>query len=180
MKSAVGGGGHVVVIGGGAGGATAAKYIRKMDPSIKVTLINDSAKHTTCYMSNWILAGIRDLDSITHNYDTLASKYDIKVVIDTATEIDTAAKKVKTKGGQTMVYDRCIVSPGISFKWDTIEDYDEDTSRIVPHAWTAGPHADRAAVIVAGCAVKHIVEWCSYDRICHVTHPETGGTEICI
>ena len=139
LRSAVGGGGHVVVIGGGAGGATAAKYIRKMDPSIKVTLINDSAKHTTCYMSNWILAGIRDLDSITHNYDTLASKYDIKVVIDTATEIDTAAKTVKTKGGQAIAYDRCIVSPGISFKWDTIEDYDEDTSRIVPHAWTAGP-----------------------------------------
>ena len=139
MKSAVGGGGHVVVIGGGAGGATAAKYIRKMDSSIKVTLINDSAKHTTCFMSNWVLADIRDLDSITHNYDTLASKYDIKVVIDTATKIDTAAKKIKTKGGQTIAYDRCIASPGIAFKWDTIEDYDEEASRTVPHAWTAGP-----------------------------------------
>jgi sulfide dehydrogenase [flavocytochrome c] flavoprotein subunit len=133
-----GGGGHVVVIGGGAGGTIAAKYIRKMDPSIKVTLIEKDAEHTTCFMSNWVLADLRDLDSITHNYDTLASNYGIKIVNDTATEIDASGKKVKTAGGQSIAYDRCIVSPGVTFRWDTIEGYDEAASHKVPHAWFAG------------------------------------------
>jgi sulfide dehydrogenase [flavocytochrome c] flavoprotein subunit len=136
------GGGHAVVVGGGAGGATAAKYIKKIDPNIKVTLINDSAKHTTCFMSNWVLANIRDLDSITHNYDTLASKYGIEVVIDTVTDIDAAAKTVKTAGGKSITYDRCIVSPGVAFRYDTIEGYDEAASQKVPHAWIAGSQTE--------------------------------------
>lgn len=132
------GGGHVVVIGGGAGGATAAKYIRKLDPNIKVTLIEKDAKHTTCFMSNWVLADLRDLDSITQTYDALASNYGIKVVNDTVTEIDASGKKIKTAGGQTIAYDRCIASPGVALRWDTIEGYDEAASHKVPHAWFAG------------------------------------------
>ncbi|MEN8128773.1 MAG: NAD(P)/FAD-dependent oxidoreductase [Pseudomonadota bacterium] len=132
------GGGHVVVIGGGAGGTIAAKYIRKMDQNIKVTLIEKDAKHSTCFMSNWILADIRDLDSLTHSYDKLASNHDIKIVHDTVTEIDAAGKKVKTAGGKSIAYDRCIVSPGVSFRWDSIEGYDESASHKVPHAWFAG------------------------------------------
>ncbi len=139
VKNALGGGGHVVVVGGGVGGATAAKYIRKIDPSINVTLINERAEHTTCSMSNWVLAGIRNIASLTHNYETLAGKYAINVVIDRVIEIDATAKTIKTRGGQSIAYDRCIVSPGIAFRWDTIEGYDEAASRRVPHAWIAGP-----------------------------------------
>lgn len=34
---------HVVVVGGGFGGATAAKYLRLMDPNLKVTLVSPNA-----------------------------------------------------------------------------------------------------------------------------------------
>lgn len=139
LKNALGGGRHVVVVGGGVGGATAAKYIRKIDPSINVTLINERPEHTTCSMSNWVLAGIRDIASLTHNYETLASKYDINVLVDRVTGIDATAKTVQTRGGQSIAYHRCIVSPGIDFRWDTIEGYDSAASRKVPHAWKAGP-----------------------------------------
>ena len=48
----------VVVIGGGAGGATAARYIAKdSENAIDVTLIDESAKFTTCFFSNLYLGG---------------------------------------------------------------------------------------------------------------------------
>jgi sulfide dehydrogenase [flavocytochrome c] flavoprotein subunit len=53
--------------------------------------------------------------------------------------IDPVAKVVKTKGGQSINYDRCVVSPGVDFRYDTIEGYDEAAAEKVPHAWHAGP-----------------------------------------
>jgi sulfide dehydrogenase [flavocytochrome c] flavoprotein subunit len=134
-----GGGGRVVIVGGGSGGATAAKYIRKLDPSIQVTLIEPHNDYVTCYMSNWVIGGLRDISSITQSYANLVNKHGVKVVHDTVTEIDAAGKKVKTKGGETIAYDRCIVAPGIDFRWDTIEGYDPAASEKAPHAWKAGP-----------------------------------------
>ncbi|HPE81461.1 MAG: FAD-dependent oxidoreductase [Gammaproteobacteria bacterium] len=126
----------VVVVGGGAGGATAAKYIRMADPSIEVTLIEANAEHFTCFFSNEVLSGHRGMDSIKVSYDGLKG-HGINVVIDTVTEIDAAGRKVKTAGGSTFAYDRCIVAPGIDFK-DNIEGYDEAAMRAMPHAWKAG------------------------------------------
>ena len=39
----------VVVIGGGSGGATAARYIKRYDPSVEVTLIERNETYYTCY-----------------------------------------------------------------------------------------------------------------------------------
>jgi sulfide dehydrogenase [flavocytochrome c] flavoprotein subunit len=61
------------------------------------------------------------------------------VVIDAVTGIDPAKKEVKTKGGKTFAYDRCIVSPGISFKYDKIQGYSAEVAEKMPHAWKAGP-----------------------------------------
>jgi sulfide dehydrogenase [flavocytochrome c] flavoprotein subunit len=151
---------HVVVLGGGFGGATAAKYIKKFDPSIQVTLIDTHKEYVTCPASNWVVGGLRPMQSIVFGYDTLASKYGIKVVYDTATQIDAEAKKVKLKGGDSIAYDRLIVSPGIDFRWDTIEGYDASVAEKIPHAWKAGPQtvtlkkqleamADGGTVIIA-------------------------------
>lgn len=129
---------RVVVVGGGPGGATAAKYLRKADPSIEVTLIERNQHYHTCFMSNEVLAGLRTLDSIKFGYDGLA-KHGVKVVHDTVTGIDPAAKKITTQGGKTFAYDRLILSPGIDIKWGAIQGYDEAASQIMPHAWKAGP-----------------------------------------
>ncbi len=134
----MGGGGQVVVVGGGTGGATAAKYIRKLAPSIEVTLIEPAKEYVTCYMSNWYIGGLRDRKSITHGFDNLANKHGVKVVHDTVTAIDADAKKVKTAGGESFSYDRCIVAPGIDFRFDTIDGYDAAAAEKVPHAWKAG------------------------------------------
>ena len=60
---------QVVVVGGGIGGATCAKYIRRTDAAIKVTLVEPRRQFVTCPFSNAVLAGLRDLASITHGYD---------------------------------------------------------------------------------------------------------------
>jgi sulfide dehydrogenase [flavocytochrome c] flavoprotein chain len=131
--------GHVVIIGGGAGGATCAKYIRYMDPNIKVTVVEPKKQFATCFMSNWVIGGLKKQDWITHGYADWSKKHGIDVVHDLAVSIDPVAKVVKTKGGKSIKYDRCVVSPGVDFRYDTIEGYDEAVAEKIPHAWHAGP-----------------------------------------
>ncbi|MBL8835394.1 MAG: FAD-dependent oxidoreductase [Alphaproteobacteria bacterium] len=131
--------GRVVVIGGGWGGATAAKKIRQMDRAIQVTLVEPSASFVTCPFSNYVIAGWRQINQITHNYNALASRHGVTVVRDTAQAIDGAAKRVRLAGGRTLNYDKLIVAPGIDFRWGAIEGYDERASEKMPHAWKAGP-----------------------------------------
>lgn len=129
---------RVIVIGGGFGGATAAKYIRRFDPGIHVTLIEKDSKYTTCPFSNTVIAGMRDIDSITFGYDKLSKNHGVEVIHDLVTEVDAAGKKVTLKGGKTLQYDKLVVSPGIDFKADAIEGYDEAAAQKMPHAWKAG------------------------------------------
>jgi sulfide dehydrogenase [flavocytochrome c] flavoprotein subunit len=127
----------VVVVGGGTGGATAAKYLRMADPDIEVTLIEANKNYYTCYMSNEVLGGDRSIDSIKFGYSGL-SNHGVNVVHDVVTDIDVGAKVVKTEGGKSFNFDRCIVAPGIDFKWETIEGYDDKVAEDIPHAWKAG------------------------------------------
>jgi sulfide dehydrogenase [flavocytochrome c] flavoprotein subunit len=131
-------GGRVVVIGGGFGGASCAKYLRRLSSDIDVTLVERDSKFMTCPFSNAVLGGMYDMDFITHGYDALREKYGVKVVHDSAVDIDAGAKKVRLGGGSSLPYDRLVVSPGIDLRWDAIEGYDEAASATMPHAWKAG------------------------------------------
>ncbi|KAF0119423.1 MAG: NAD(FAD)-dependent dehydrogenase [Rhodospirillaceae bacterium] len=137
-RGAAAAGQKVVVVGGGPGGATAAKYLKMADPNLDVTVIEASEKYVSCFLSNEAVIGERTMDSLTIGFDDL-KKHGITVVIDTVTGIDPVGKTVATKGGKTYAYDRCIVSPGVDFKWGAIEGYDEAASETIPHAWKAGP-----------------------------------------
>lgn len=130
---------RVVIVGGGFGGATTAKYLKRFDASLDVTLVESNKLFVTCPFSNTVIGGMNDIDMITHGYKMLQDVHNIKVIHDTATEIDSVANKVKLKGGQTLEYDRLVLSPGIDFKWDAIDGYSEAASEVMPHAWKAGP-----------------------------------------
>ena len=65
----------VVVVGGGFGGATAAKYLRKLDPSIDVTLVEPNPTYYTCPFSNTVLGGIKDMSDIAHGYGAMTVSY---------------------------------------------------------------------------------------------------------
>src|SRR5262245_49549920 len=70
---------RVVVVGGGFGGATCAKYLRRADPSLEVTLVEPHRQFVTCPFSNAVLVGLRDLASVTHTYDGLRQRYGIRL-----------------------------------------------------------------------------------------------------
>ena len=128
---------QVVVVEGGFGGATAAKYIKRFDPGISVTLVEPSTNFVTCPFSNTVIGGLNTIDYITHSYDALKSM-GVDVIHDLVTQIDGSGKSVKLAQGGSISFDRCIVSPGIDFRWDGIEGLDETTAGQIPHGWKAG------------------------------------------
>ena len=128
---------RVVVVGGGFGGATAAKYLRRFDSALEVTLIEPNDSFVTCPFSNTVIGGMNPLSRITHGYDGLRSQ-GIEVVRDSAMGIDAEKRLVSLAGGGTVAYDRLVVSPGIDFKWGAIEGAEPSISEKIPHAWKAG------------------------------------------
>lgn len=136
-------GGHgkpkVVVIGGGAGGATAARYLAKDSKGeIEVTLIEPTRTYYTCFFSNLYIGGFRDFASIGHSYGTLASEYGINVVHDWAVGVDRDARTVALAGGETVAYDKLILSPGIDFVPGAVKGWDLSSQNAMPHAYKAG------------------------------------------
>ncbi|MFZ5483348.1 MAG: FCSD flavin-binding domain-containing protein [Pseudomonadota bacterium] len=129
----------IVVIGGGFGGATAAKYLKLMDPGLDVTLVERQKIYTSCPLSNEVLSGHGKLEDLQIGYDGLA-KRGIHLVFDDATGIDPAKKSVSLKSGKTLKYDALVVSPGIDFNYAAIAGYSEELANTThPHAWKAGP-----------------------------------------
>lgn len=130
--------GRVAVIGGGFAGATAAKYLRKIDPRIEVTLVEPDDRHVTCPFSNAVLGGLTDIAAITHDYRALSERWGVRHVRARATELDPVAGRLETDIGERVSFDRVIVAPGISFDFGALEGYDEAAAGLMPHAWTAG------------------------------------------
>jgi NADPH-dependent 2,4-dienoyl-CoA reductase/sulfur reductase-like enzyme len=134
--------GRVVVVGGGFGGATAAKYLKRFDPALDVTLVEPAARFYTCPFSNLVLGGLRDMATIGHGYDELVSRYGITHVRVSAEAIDTTAKTVTVSGGEKLEYDRLLLSPGIDIKWGALAGYDMAAAEKAPHAWKAGAQTE--------------------------------------
>lgn len=131
-------GAHVAVIGGGFGGATAARYLRRGAPDLRVTLIEPAERFYTCPFSNLYLGGLRDWDSIGHGYDGLRAA-GVEVIHARAEAVDTAARRLRLAGGAELAWDRLVISPGIDLRWNALEGYDAAAAEIAPHAWKAGP-----------------------------------------
>jgi len=131
-------------------------------------------------MSNEVLAGDRKLDSLKFGYTGIA-KRGVNVVNDMVTAIDTEKKMVKTAGGKEFAYDRCIVAPGVDFKWDAIKGYDEKAAETFPHAWKAGPQtallrkqlesmADGGVVIISAPGNPYRCPPGPYERASQIAH----------
>ena len=133
---------RVVVIGGGWGGATAAKYVRLLDPNIEVILVEPNRQFISCPFSNLVLAGLRSIDSLTMGYDGLR-KRGVRIIHATATAIEPDQKRVRLGEGY-LEYDRLVVSPGVDFQWEQVEGLAQNQDKIL-HAWKAGPQTVQLA-----------------------------------
>jgi NADPH-dependent 2,4-dienoyl-CoA reductase/sulfur reductase-like enzyme len=132
---------QVIVIGGGYGGATAARYIRLWsDNSIDVTLIESNPQFISCPLSNLVLGGSRQIGDLTMSIDALASKHGVRIVRALVTSIDASQRSVTLATGQTLNYDRLIVSPGVGFLWEQLPGMRKPGAQdAILHAWKAGP-----------------------------------------
>lgn len=171
---------RIVIIGGGAGGATVASRLKLAAPQLDVTLIEARAAYTTCFHSNLYLGGLRSYASLVQSYDGLRA-LGVNVVTGAASDVDTAAKAVKLADGSPVPYDRLVLSPGIAFKYEAIEDYSADAAEIMPHAWQAGPQTQLLKRQIAGMrnggtvvmtvpALPYRCPPAPYERACMIAH----------
>jgi sulfide dehydrogenase [flavocytochrome c] flavoprotein chain len=134
---------RVAVVGGGYGGATAARYIRMLDPGIEVVLIEPNEAFISCPISNMVLGGFKTVAEITTPYSGLA-RHGVRIVRDTATAIDVEKKQVRLARGDPVAFDRVIVSPGIDFMWEALPGMaSAEAQARVLHAWKAGPQTEQ-------------------------------------
>ncbi len=127
----------VVIAGAGYGGSTAAKYLKLLDPSIEVTLVDRKDVHVSCAMSNEVLFGYKDFKDINIPHKILADRYGVKFVKAEVSGLDPKKKRLITSAGD-MPYDKLIVSPGIDVDYDEKAGFDAEMQKVFPHAWIAG------------------------------------------
>jgi sulfide dehydrogenase [flavocytochrome c] flavoprotein chain len=173
-------GARIVIIGGGPGGATVALHLKQAAPDLQVTLIDSRANHPTCFYSNLYLGGFRPFASLIQSYDGLRA-LGIRIITETATDVDTTKKLVKFGRGRPQPYDRLVLSPGISLKFDAIEGYSQEAAELMPHAWQAGPQTqllkrqlaampNGGTVVMAVPALPYRCPPAPYERACMIAH----------
>jgi NADH dehydrogenase FAD-containing subunit len=109
-------GNRVVICGGGWAGLTVAKYLKKENPHIEVVLIEKRPNFFSCPISNEWLAGLVNLDFISHDYNQPASKYGYRFVNTTVIAIERDKKRVYTPHGY-IEYNYLVLAPGIRYNY---------------------------------------------------------------
>jgi sulfide dehydrogenase [flavocytochrome c] flavoprotein chain len=132
---------HVIVAGGGFAGATCARGLKKANAMLAVTLVEANATYTAPPMSNAVIAGLRDLRLQQFGYDGLRMA-GIDVAISAVTAADPQARAVTLANGTKLTYHRLVVAPGIDFRWDAVQGFNETASATIPHAFKGGEQVD--------------------------------------
>jgi len=135
---------RVIVAGGGFAGATCALQLRRLEPSIEVTLIDPDDYYVTCPMSDAALVGWRSMPSLTISRAGLAHA-GVRYVRDRVASVEAQTRRVRLASSKDLAYDRLVVAPGIRFLWDRLQGYGEAQSQRMPHAWRAGAQTDLLA-----------------------------------
>jgi sulfide dehydrogenase [flavocytochrome c] flavoprotein chain len=125
---------HIVVVGGGFAGATCARELKKIDPRLTVTLVEVSPVYTAPPMSNAVIAGLRDIKRQRFDYAAIRAG-GVSVAVSAATAVDPHGRTVTLADGSRLTYERLVIAPGIDFRWDAIEGYDQTAAAVIPHAY---------------------------------------------
>ncbi|MGA7427222.1 MAG: NAD(P)/FAD-dependent oxidoreductase, partial [Rhodoplanes sp.] len=121
----------------GPGGATAAKYLLRDGAALDVTLIEANRTYMTPFTSNLYLGGLKPYDTLEFGYDKLAG-HGVKLIFDAVAAIERDTRRVRTRDGTVVPYDRLILSPGIDFRWSDVPGYSEAAAATMPHAYRGG------------------------------------------
>ncbi len=124
----------IVIIGGGFGGGTCAKYLENFSDLFDVILIEKKKYYYTCPFSNYVLGGLRTLEQNKFNYKKFEFRK-TKFLNSKVLFINPDKNKIVLDNKDSIIYDWLIISPGIDFKWDKIEGYNQKVNEIFPHCW---------------------------------------------
>ena len=165
---------RIVVIGGGFAGATAARFLKRTDARLDVTLVEPNAIFAACPFSNEVIAGLRDMRAQLFGYDRIAAD-GVVMVHQAATGVDGKARIVTLDNGIKLNYDRLVLAPGSDPRFDALPGYDEAAAERMPHAWKAGAQTlllrrqleameDGGTVVMALPALPYRCPPASYER----------------
>ena len=181
-EGAAKGAAKVLVVGGGYGGATAAKYIRLWGgANIDVTLVEPNAHFVSCPLSNLVLGGSRKIDDLTLDYRGL-ERYGVRIVRDRVEAIDAGNRTARLAGGETLSYERLVLSPGVDFMLDRLSGMQSaDARERILHAWKAGPQTtalraqleampDGGTYVMSVPPAPYRCPPGPYERACQVAH----------
>ncbi|MEU3619936.1 FAD-dependent oxidoreductase [Streptomyces sp. NPDC006872] len=98
---------EVVVVGGGYGGVTAANKLARRD-GVSVTVVNPRAEFVSRIRLHQLVTGSDD--AVEGFGEVLGAN--VRLVVDTATRIDAAARQVSLAGGGTLSYDYLVYAVG--------------------------------------------------------------------
>ncbi len=102
---------HITIVGGGFGGIKTALELAGV-ADIDITLISDKSDFQYYPALYGAATGRHHLESWVPLTTVLAGKKNIKLVIDTITSIDPAAKKLSSQSGKTYSYEQCVLALG--------------------------------------------------------------------
>ncbi|WP_227982331.1 NAD(P)/FAD-dependent oxidoreductase [Nocardia spumae] len=98
---------RVLVIGGGYAGTVAANHLR-MRPDIDIAVVNPRPHFVDRVRLHQLVAGTGEA---TLDYGTLLGE-GIRLIVDTASRIDTAARTVRLESGRVLDYDHVVYAVG--------------------------------------------------------------------
>lgn len=108
---------RVVVCGGGWGGISAAKHLKKLDPTLDVVVLERNPVFFSCPMSNKWLVDVVDTNFLTFSYLKVAQKYGYQFIQTEVTAFERDKKRVITAQGW-IDYDYLIVGAGIRYNYE--------------------------------------------------------------
>ena len=163
----------VVIIGGGFGGGTCLRYLMRFSELIDITLIEKDTEYYTCPFSNYVLGGFRNMDENKFYYKKIDPKR-VRIINKNASFIDSEKKKILLVDKEMVSYDRLVLSPGISFKWDGIAGYNYLSNLEHPHGWS-GKYAniiskkidalqDKATIVISAPEYPYRCPPAPYER----------------
>lgn len=132
----------VCIVGAGAGGVAAARTLLASYPDIDISVVEPNPHYTCCFSSGAVVAGLKDRKALDFSYQAVSAAGPIQWIRDHASRIDAETKSVHLGSGDKVLFDRLILSPGISIHSEMIGGWGEKAAAVFPHAYVLGGEID--------------------------------------
>ena len=125
---------HIVIIGASAAGLSALEKLRKLDADCRITVISqDAARPYSRVLIPYYLSGKTGWDNLFIRDPNYFESLNCSHISGTVSGLEPQTKTLTLKGGQTVQYDRLLITTGSSPAKPPIAGIDGDN---IHHMWT--------------------------------------------